>query len=239
MSPERLRLIAVLAVAALIAVAAGVVLLRRAAARTRLLPEELALGAAWAFVVGGLLWLEAYLSGVSLLGFGEPWTWLAAAHFGAAGFGALTVTALTCRVVSHPRALRVLRALLLVHPVAYLVVAGGISDLPLLDELGASMYAGLFLAQLGAFALGGPSRMARGPRVLLAVALLVPLYTMTLAVAWGFGRPLLGIFDMARYHGLVNAIGHVGLGLCAFAWGRPPAHAPLRAPAPAQEVARP
>lgn len=229
MPSSRLSVVALLAPAAVAAVAAGLRLLRRAAARTERLPEEVALGAAWVFVVGGLVWLEAWLSGATLLGFGEPWTWLAAAHFGAAGFGALTVTALSCRVVSRPGALRVLRLLLLVHPVAYLIVAGGISDLPLLDELGATLYAVLFVAQLGAVALGGPARMAAGPRALLLLALLVPLYTMVLALSWGFGRPLLGIPDMARYHGLVNAIGHVGLGLCAFAWGRPPAHAPLRA----------
>lgn len=230
MLSARLNTIALLAPAALLAVGVGLRLLQRAAARTERLPEELALGAAWVFVVGGLVWLEAYISGATLLGFGEPWTWLAAAHFGAAGFGALTVTALTCRVVSDPRALRVLRALLLVHPVAYLVVAGGISDLPLLDELGASLYAGLFLAQLAAFLGGGAPRMGRGPRAVLLFSLLVPFWTMIPALAWGFGRPLFGIYEMARYHGLVNAIGHVGVGLCAFAWGRPPAHAPLRTP---------
>jgi hypothetical protein len=36
------------------------------------------------------------------------------------------------------------------------------------------------------------------------------------------------LMGMVRYHGLVNAIGHVGLGLVAFAFGRPEAHAPMR-----------
>ena len=59
---------------ALAAVGAGLWLFRRAGSRERLLPEEVALGAAWVFVVGGLVWLEAYLTGSTLLGFGEPWT---------------------------------------------------------------------------------------------------------------------------------------------------------------------
>jgi hypothetical protein len=33
---------------------------------------------------------------------------------------------------------------------------------------------------------------------------------------------------MVWYHGLVNAVGHVGIGLVAFAWARPEAHCPLR-----------
>ena len=90
----------------------------RAAGRPVLLVEELALAVAWLFVLGSLVWLAAYLSGSTLLGFGEPWTWLTAAHFAAAGFGALTVTAWSTRAVPGPRARRVLHGLLLVHPLA-------------------------------------------------------------------------------------------------------------------------
>ena len=81
--------------AILLAVATGGFLLRRAFARAELLPEEVALAAAWVFVVGSLVWLEAFLSGRPLLGFDAPWTWITASHFVTAGFGAITVTALT------------------------------------------------------------------------------------------------------------------------------------------------
>ena len=212
---------------ALAAVVIGSVLLRRAFVRTAVLPEEVMLAVAWVFAVGSLVWLEVYLSGSTLLGFSAPWTWLAAAHFAAAGFGALTVTALCCRAVSNGPALRVLRALLFVHPVAYLVVAAGISDVPYCDEIGASLYAGLFAAQLGAAVLGGADRLAAGPRWLLLLALAVPLWTIVPALAWAWGVPLFDLGGMVRYHGLVNAVGHVGLGLVAFWWGRPPAHANL------------
>src|SRR5512139_1103494 len=89
----------------------GYRLLRRALGRAKLLPEEVALAVAWVFVGGGLVWLSVYLRGEMLLGFAAPWTWLAAAHFGAAGFGALTITALACRAVTSAHALALLRTL--------------------------------------------------------------------------------------------------------------------------------
>jgi hypothetical protein len=214
-----------------LAVVIGCVLLRRAFAREQLLPEETALGLAWVFVVGSLFWLRAFVAGSTLLGFGAPWTWLAASHFAAAGFGALTVTALTCRVVSDAHALRVLRVLLLVHPVAYLVTAAGISGFAFCNQLGAASYELIFVMQLVALLFGGADRIARGPRSVLAVALTVPVGTLVLALAWAWGIPLFDLTGMVRYHGLVNALGHVGLAMVAFAWGRPSAHSSLRAAA--------
>jgi hypothetical protein len=215
-------------VAALFAVAAGCALLLRAFARPRLLPEEFALAAAWIFVVGSLVWLRAGLAGSTLLGFGSPWTWLAAAHFAFAGFGALTITALACRVVSGGRALKILRFLLIAHPIAYLVTAAGISGFRFCDELGAAGYGLIFVAQLGAVVLGRPDRIAKAPRVLFLVALTVPIATMVPAIAWAWAHPIFDLTGMIRYHGIVNAVGHVGLGLAAFAWGRPPAQTGLR-----------
>lgn len=212
----------------LAAVVAGAILLRRALGRTRVLPEEVALAAAWVFIVGSLVWLAVYLNGSTLLGFGEPWTWLAAAHFATAGFGALTMTALCCRAVSSPRALRALRQLLFAHPVAYLVTAAGILGWPYCDEAGATGYALIFVLQFGAFVLGRPDRIATGPRYVVGLALAVPVATMVPALAWAWGVPILDLWEMVRYHGVVNAAGHVGLGLAGFAWGRPPAHAPLQ-----------
>ena len=220
--------IALLIGPALLAIAIGWTLLRRAFARVRVLPEEVALAVAWVFVVGSLVWLETYLSDSTLLGFGPPWTWLAASHFAAAGFGALTVTALCCRAVSEARALSILRLLLVLHPVAYLVTAAGISGYPYCDELGATLYELLFVTQFFCVVAGRPDRMAGAPRSLLVVALAVPVATLVPALFWAWGQPILDLVGMVRYHGLVNAIGHVGLGLVAFAWGRPPAHSPLR-----------
>jgi len=220
--------IALLAVPVLFAIAMGCVLLRRAFARRELLGEEVALGAAWVFVVGSLIWLGVFLSGSTLLGFGAPWTWLAASHFAFAGFGALTVTALSCRAVSNGRSRKILRILLIAHPVAYLITAAGISGFLYCDELGATSYGLIFVTQLGAFVFGQPNRIARGPLLLVVLALAVPVGTMVPALAWAWGDPILHIAGMVRYHGLVNALGHVGLGLAAFAWGRPQSHSPIR-----------
>lgn len=225
--------VALCAIAILLAIVVGCVLLRRALTREKLLPEELALAGAWVFVVGGFVWLAVYLSGSTLLGFGEPWTWLAAAHFLAAGFGALTVTALACRAVSGALALRTLRILLAAHPIAYLVTAAGISGVPYCQVLGAVSYELIFIIQLSAFLLGRPERNAPGPRYLIALAMSVPIATLLLSFAWALGHPLFDLMGMVRYHGLVNAVGHVGLGLAGFAWGRPPAHSPLRVAASA------
>ena len=212
----------------LFAIGMGVTLLRRAFAREKLLPEEVALAVAWVFVVGSFVWLEAFLTDSTLLGFDAPWTWLAASHFAAAGFGALTVTALTCRIVAGGRALQVLRVLLFAHPAAYLITAAGISGVPYCDEVGAASYELIFITQLGAMVLGQADRIARGPRLLLVLALMVPVVTLVPALAWAWGTPIFDLGGMVRYHGLVNAVGHVGLGLVAFAWGRPQAHSRIR-----------
>jgi hypothetical protein len=225
---DHATVIAILSAPVLLAIAVGCVLLRRAFARPKLLPEEMALAVAWVFMVGSLVWLGAFLGGSTLLGFGAPWTWLAAAHFAAAGFGALTVTALSCRVVSNRRSLRILRALLIAHPIAYLVTAAGITGIRYCNELGAASYELIFVMQLAAVVLGRPDRIARGPRLLLVLALVVPVATLVPALAWAWGRPIFDLAGMVRYHGMVNAIGHVAFGLAAFAWGRPPSHSILQ-----------
>jgi hypothetical protein len=216
--------VAILAVPVLLAITVGCGLLKRAIARPELLSEEIALAAAWIFVVGSLVWLGAFLSGSTLLGFGSPWTWITAAHFAFAGFGALTVTAFSCRMVSNRRALRILRILLVAHPVAYLVTSAGILGFRYCDEVAATSYGVIFVTQLGAVVFGQPTRIARAPLLLAVFALTVPVVTMVPALAWAWGSPIFDMAGMVRYHGIVNAIGHVGLGLSAFAWGRTPSH---------------
>jgi hypothetical protein len=219
--------IALLGGPALLAIAAGIVFLKRARARDGFLPEEFAFAAAWVFIVGSLVWLAAFLAGSGVLGFSGPWALLTAAHFAIAGFGALTVTAFSCRMVSNPAALKILRALLLVHPIAYVTIAGGILGFRFCNEAGSAGYGIIFVTQFCAVVCGRPFRIARGPGVLALIALSVPVATMVPALAWAWGVPILDLRGMIRYHGLANAIGHVGLGLAAFAWGRPASQASL------------
>lgn len=65
----------------------------RTARRPVLALEDLMMALAWVFLVGAAFWAEAWLSDSSQLGFEAPWTWLTAAHFIVAGFGALSVSA--------------------------------------------------------------------------------------------------------------------------------------------------
>ncbi|MBC2602267.1 YndJ family transporter [Puniceicoccus vermicola] len=220
-------IISILILPFMLAITVGSILLWRAFMRSEVLPEELALAAAWGFIVGSLIWLGVFLRGTTLLGFGAPWTWITAAHFAFAGYGALTVTSLSCRIVSNEQALKVLRVLLIAQPVTYFVTAAGILGFRYCDEIAATSYASIFAVQLGAVALGQPDRIAPAPRLLALVALSVPVVTMVPALAWAWGSPVFDISGMVRYHGIVNAIGHVGLGLVAFAWGRPPSHSPI------------
>ena len=216
-----------LVVPAFLSISIGIFLLRRAFSRSKILPEEIALAGAWIYVVGALVWLGVYLGGGSLLGFGAPWSWLAALHFMFAGFGSLTVTALACRVVSSSRSLRVLRLLLLAHPAAYLMTAAGISGFRFGEEWGAIGYALIFYLQFFAFTMGRRREISDHLRVGLTFALAVPLVTILPALAWAWDRPVFDLPDMVRYHGIVNAVGHVGLGLLVFLCCRPRAHAPL------------
>jgi hypothetical protein len=213
---------AVLAIPLLSAIIVGSTLLRRAISLPKQQPEEFALAFAWVFVVGSLVWLGVFLSGSTLLGFGTPWTWITSAHFAFAGFGALTITAFSCRVASDIQKRGILRILLIAHPVTYLVTAAGISGVPYCNELGATGYMLIFTIQLWAVILGKPYRLARSPRLLFIFALTVPVITLIPAMAWAWGWPILDLAGMVRYHGIVNAVGHVGLGLLACCWGRPP-----------------
>ena len=220
--------LAILAIPALVAVTVGCRLLRKAFGRSELLVEEIALAGAWVFVVGSLVWLGVYLNESTLLGFSAPWTWITAAHFIFAGYGALTVTALCCRLVSDQRALHILRILVIAHPFVYLVTAAGILGYPYCDEVAGVGYGIIFITQLTAVVLGRPDRVSKGSRLLIYFALTVPLLTIVPAIAWAWKRPIFDISGMVQYHGIVNAFGHVGLGLIAFAWGRPPAHSNFR-----------
>jgi hypothetical protein len=223
--------VALLLLPALACVVAGSKMLEHAMRRPVLLIEDLALALAWVFPLGSLVWLEAYLTRSTLFGFDAPWTWLTAAHFGAAGFGALTISAWLVRTVPGQRPRRVLQGLLFVHPVVFGCVAAGITGAPYLDEIGATVYAAIFIVQATVYVLAAQPRGPLRARLLLGVALWVPVCTMVPAVAWAWGRPVWNLDEMIVGHGLVNAIGHVGVGLLALAWLRPPRRVErLRAP---------
>ncbi|MBV1859515.1 MAG: YndJ family protein [Nannocystaceae bacterium] len=223
--------VAMLSFPVLVTVRAGWVQLRRTARRSALLPEDLMLTLAWVFPLGAAVWLEAWLSNSSRLGFGSPWTWLTASHFMVAGFGALTVSAWMTRTIPTLRARRVMYGLLLLHPLAFAAVALGLTGVPFFDEVGAVAYEALFGIQAVLYLVAARPRGSWLARTLLGVALWIPVATLLPAVAWAWGHPVWSMDEMVAYHGLVNAIGHVGLGLGMLAWLRPPRRlSPVHAP---------
>jgi len=223
--------IAILALPVLGAVTAGLMQLRNAFRRPVLLPEDLALAFAWIYPVGAAFWLEAWLTGSRRLGFEAPWTWLTAAHFLVAGFGALTVSAWMTRTVSQAGARHVLYGVLIAHPIAFAAVAAGLAGVPLADEIGTLVYGSLFIVQGITFIVASRSEGSALARIGLGLAVWVPVFTLVPAVGWAWGRPAWSLDEMVVYHGLTNAIAHVGLGLAMLAWLRPPRRLPpLRAP---------
>ena len=171
------------------------------------LPElriwELGLLVGLVFLGAGGTWLLVYGTGSSLLGFSGGWALLASAHGHAAGFGALTITALIARLAPG----RLTTTLVALHPLGFGLVAGGITGLPGLELAGTVVYVTIFVVQFGV--------VLRLRRPLLTIACAVPLVTLTLALNWALGFRQLDLFQMAWFHGLVNATGHVGLGAVA------------------------
>lgn len=192
--------------------------LDRALRRTRLRAAELGLALAWAWALGGGVWLLVGASDGSLLGFRGTWAWLTAAHFHAAGFAAVSLTALLVRATGRGA------WLLAAHPVAFGLIAAGITGSHRLEQLGTLAYLALFGAQFLMALRSGLHRRRGG--VLALVALGLPLLTLMLAADWSMGARRLDLAGMAWLHGLTNAGGHGILGLLAFGLMAPEAAAP-------------
>jgi hypothetical protein len=196
--------------------------LGRALCRPVLLWAEVGLAAAWIWVIGGGVWLFVAASGTRLLGFGGIWALLTAAHFHAAGFGAVAVSALLARVLGRRQL-----AILALHPVAFALVAIGLTGHRWMEQAGTVIYLILFGGQLALALSAGAHRQASGQ--LLLAALAVPLATLALAADWALGGRHLTLEQMAWLHGTVNAAGHGLLGIVALR-GHHAAIPPLKAP---------
>lgn len=206
-----------------LAVVLGLRALPRALSRPALQASEVGLAAAWIWAVGGGVWLLVSASGGTLRGFGGTWALLTAAHFHAAGFAAIAVTALLVRALGRGA------WLLALHPIAFALVAAGIDGAPALEKAGTVAYIALFAAQWGVAVRGGVARRRGGRLVLLALT--VPLITLALAADWALGARRLDLMQMAWLHGLANAVGHGLLGLWGFGRMAPrPRTGPIEAP---------
>ncbi len=201
---------------ALVAALCALLGLLRLAPRSRLALEEVTIDAGLVYAGVGGAWLLSSRAGLDT-GFGPAITALTAAHFHFAGLGAGAATGQLGRL------LRSLGARSLAYEVGAtsvaltpILVALGITIAPLVEVVAALLLAGgVLLVALAACAIVLPRR-PRPATVILALAQLVSLVTMTLACAYAWaewtGRSVdlmgVGIEAMARSHGLLNALGY-------------------------------
>lgn len=204
---------------ALFAACVGLIAAARALWHSRSAPE-LVIDVALVMVPGGAVWLAVYRMDLVLGGFGGLATVLTAGHFHTAGFGALIVAGLVGRAVAGaPRARRVHAVVAAALVLAYAAMAAGIATGEHAFELaGASLYAFALPAIAGLQMFAGvrvADRPARALLVLSSLCLLVSTVYALRFAAEGFYGAAVPIMTMLRMHGLVNAVGFVGLGV----WG--------------------
>ena len=160
--------------------------------------------------VGGA-WLVASRLGMRPMGIQEPIGLLTAVHFHFAGFATATIGAATLRFAEKSREQKWLQWLILIVAVLPVVVAAGFVISPAL-KMGAavSFSAGVALFAIVLRAQGRKAQDAMA-RVLLQVAAGAIFAGMVLsgayAVADYLGSEALTIPEMARTHGILNAVG--------------------------------
>jgi len=192
--------------------------------RRTLAPAELALDVGLLWLPGAALWLLVYRGDLVLGGFGGLAAVLTAGHFHAAGFGALVMTGLLGRgLVGAPAWTRPVFwitavALLLAFPALAVGIGAGARPVEL---AGAGLYV-FALPLLAVLQLAAAAHLRDRPawaRVLLVLSSGSLLVSTTLAgmfAAQGFYGAAVPILTMLQVHGLLNAVGFLGLGLLAW-----------------------
>lgn len=174
-----------------------------------------ALAAVYALVAAGALLVSR--AGMTAFGIQEPIVELTGVHYIYAGAAALVLAARTLEGAQATRR-RVSRAAVALTAVAPPVVATGFVTRSALTQVG-----GAVLVTVGVWLTAGLQlRTARrsgsaAATLLLVISGLAVWAPMVLAVAWAAGQhwaiPVLSIPDMARTHGLANALAFVMCGL--------------------------
>lgn len=180
---------------------------------------DLAWPVAFAYLVVGTVWLGADRLGLEPAGFAPPFVQLTAVHFVYAGFASTLVAALVRRETA-PAAPRSSATAVILVGVAPPMIALGFTAVDALLTVGAvvltiGLYVVAALLWLGVAPTAPPTA-----RVLLRLSALAVLAPMLLAVHWAagatFGFRSLSIPTMAMTHGVMNAVGFVGLGLAGW-----------------------
>ncbi len=200
--------------------------LRRAVSASRARLGELAGVVGYLVLPVGAYWLRAYLADERVAGEGGALLLLAAAHLHTGGLGLSIVASALSRTDDARGALRPLFQLALVGVVASSVwLSLGPTVSGLIRSVGSGVAAGSAVL-VGLFSLLHARRMLKPlPRALLAISGTTALFGAGLA-AWfvwsGFARLDADRFRfMVASHGLLFAVGTVGLAVVALAWETP------------------
>jgi hypothetical protein len=164
--------------------------------------------AAAAYLVVGACWLFADRSGIEPVGVGPPLVQLTAIHFHYAGFASSILVGCAWRALPGRSAAVVALVLTVGSPP---LIAVGFTFFGLLQIVGAVLLTvGLWLLAWVTVRhiAGAAPAVGRALLVISSFAVLVP---MVLAIQWAvgvnYGTPALSIPDMARTHGVINAVG--------------------------------
>lgn len=185
--------------------------------RGRLDAAETTLDLGFVYAPVGAIWALAYAWQGSLMGFDPLMTLLTGDHFLYVTLGAMPWAAQVGRVLGKPPIYRGLAALLWASPA---LVATGITLSHALGQptLVESLAVTAQVAATSGISLLWLFRGSRSP--VLGLSALCSLLTMALAFNYAWGRwldlPHLELAWMIPYHGLVNALGFVSLGLLAW-----------------------
>lgn len=168
---------------------------------------------ATAYLAFGAGWLVFDRIGVEPAGVTDPFVLLTAVHFHYAGFVGTTMAACARRRAPRTATTVALGATATAPP----LIAAGFAAVPVLQVLGAVLLTGGLWTLAWVTVRSIAPDLPAAPRVLLITSSLSVLVPMVLAVQWAvganFGTPALSVPDMARTHGLVNAVGFSLLGV--------------------------
>jgi hypothetical protein len=196
-------------------------------ARSRI--EELCIAVGFMYLAIGGGWFVLWRSGIAVMDFGEHVPLLTAIHFHYAGFASPILVGFVGRELraAGTRLWPVYVGAAMLVIVAPALVALGIAGVRAIEAPAAAVLAA-GTATVALLALTTVLRRVRGPLAsgLLAVSSAAAVVAMTLAALYAVGNPLgisaIGLEDMVRWHGSLNALGYVFCGLLAWNLRRRP-----------------
>jgi hypothetical protein len=195
---------------------------------------SLCLAASLIYLPVGCAWLIASRYGLTPMNFQEPIVLLTAVHFHFAGFAApLLALAAARHFAQAPRAAT--RAIFKIAAIGVIcgpgLLAVGFVAGPHV-KLVAAFIVALSEVSLAAFFIAAlRAVVSRAAQLLLFVSAASVLFSMSFAVVWAVGefplQPFVHLAEMAKFHGVANALGFTLCGLLGWILAlRPPTNAP-------------